>query len=337
MLARLLPTALTLALAGGPALAEDAPAPAAPPGEPPRAALLPREALQAQSLARRYPDQARWLEAGDERALALLRPAATPTPKGWVILLPGDAESADWPRALGPLRLGLAEHGWNTLAVSLPDPQAALLPDAAFGVRPADTPPAAPEAPAAAEGEPAAAAPAEAETPPEAEAETETETETETDEAAPAPVEPPQPPPRPYAERVDARLDAALALAAAQPAGQVVLLGHGSGAYWALRFAHQRPDAGIARVALVTPLQAPGERLPLAELLATLKQPVGDFYYRDGRSESAAAERRRQAAALGRRDYAQTGLSPVIDDLPAEQQRLVRRVRGWLERPPGTD
>jgi len=65
------------------------------------------------------PGEAQWLEAGNQRFLALLRIQNTPDPVGGVILLPDVGEHADWPAVIRPLRVGLARHGWQTLALQL--------------------------------------------------------------------------------------------------------------------------------------------------------------------------------------------------------------------------
>lgn len=60
------------------------------------------------------------LDLGTEKALALEQFAFVPHPKGQVILLPGANEHPNWPNNLAKLRLGLAEQGWHSLAISLP-------------------------------------------------------------------------------------------------------------------------------------------------------------------------------------------------------------------------
>jgi pimeloyl-ACP methyl ester carboxylesterase len=41
-------------------------------------------------------------------------------PKGAVLILHGRGYHPDWADAVNPLRVGLVEHGWNTLAIQLP-------------------------------------------------------------------------------------------------------------------------------------------------------------------------------------------------------------------------
>ena len=41
--------------------------------------------------------------------------------RGVLIIVPSEGETADWPRAVGPLRRGLPEHGWHTLSLTPTD------------------------------------------------------------------------------------------------------------------------------------------------------------------------------------------------------------------------
>ena len=61
------------------------------------------------------------LELDAERSfISLYREALRPDPKGRVLLLPADGHHPNWPEAIGPLRKRLADFGWHTLALSLP-------------------------------------------------------------------------------------------------------------------------------------------------------------------------------------------------------------------------
>lgn len=116
-LSLVLPCALPV-LAADPAPAKDAAAEA--PVE--RAPLLSRSQEDAIALERQLPrEDQQQLQAGDESFLALWKPANSDEPQGAVIIVPGDAESPDWPDAVGPLRRKFPDVGWSSLSITLPD------------------------------------------------------------------------------------------------------------------------------------------------------------------------------------------------------------------------
>lgn len=278
-----------------------------------RAPLPERSDLEALALERQLAaTEQQQLDAAGTSFLALWRPANDPAPMGAVILVPGDEESADSPPTVGPLRRRLPDAGWHSLSLTLPDPQGTNLP-----VRVAAPPTSgdgkAAEAPAEKAPEPATPAPP-AEAP---------SADTEAARAA-------------HVERVFARIDAGIAFTGQQQAKVVVLLGHGSGAYWAARYIAERKPANITHLVLVDTRQPEGFDAPFNDLLAQLTAKVGDFYYRD----SAAARQ----AALTRKQLSQRQKQPALvqvslDALPGNpdvaQEQLFRRLRGWLDKHAG--
>ncbi|NQD96863.1 DUF3530 family protein, partial [Pseudomonas sp. CrR25] len=102
--------ALGLLMLGSHALAESGAPPTgteAPPKQaalPERAPLAERSQVDARALERQLAQQEQQqLNAGEETFLALWLPANVAEANGAVILLPGDAESVDWPLSVGPL------------------------------------------------------------------------------------------------------------------------------------------------------------------------------------------------------------------------------------------
>lgn len=62
------------------------------------------------------------LAAGGTPFTALYRPDRSGQPRGALVLLPDIDQHPDWPGVTGPLRRGLPEHGWDTLALQTPVP-----------------------------------------------------------------------------------------------------------------------------------------------------------------------------------------------------------------------
>lgn len=315
-------TALSVSATDEPATQEAAPAPA-PIERPP---LPSRSDTMAADLLRQLPGaEFVSLKTGSAVFVALWRPANVGEPKGVIILLPGEGESADWPRGIGPLRRGLPDYGWHTLSLSLP-------------YSPIPIPIAAPEEPVAAP-ETDAEQPAEDEPPseagylPEEAAATPDEAPTdvaETDE----PVEPAVAQPN-QAEQITERIEAALAFARSKQPAAIVLLGQGTGGYWAARYLQQLAPADVRQLLMIQPRQPDGQDEPLARLAATLKLATGDIYYRNSASQRSAARERLDASRRNSHPaYRQVGLQPLNGDPETGQEQLLRRVRGWLDKQP---
>ena len=307
-----------------PAEPEVTPAPVAAERPP----LPSRSEAMAADLSRQLPSsEFISLNAGQEDFVALWRPANVAEPKGVIVLLPGEGESADWPRGVGPLRRGLPDHGWHTLSLSLPDSPGLVLPTATEPTpeQPTDSPeteaeqlsedPAPseagylPEETAAAPGEPAADDP---------------------DTQAPAETPPAKPD---QAEQISARIEAALAFARSKQPKAIVLLGQGTGSYWAARYLQQRAPEDVRHLLVIQPRQPRGQEEPLAQLVPTLKLITGDFYYKDGSSDQRTARERLNASRrIQHPAYGQVGLPQQTGERQTDQEVLVRRIRGWLKR-----
>lgn len=293
-------------------VASEAPAPA----EVPRVPLEERSQDSAEALERQLPKgEQQMLQAGDESFLALWKPANAPEAKGVVLLIPGADESADWPKAVKPLRLKLPDIGWSTLSLSLPDSKDAPLPEAVMPRTP--EPVTVDTASQPAEG--AEQAPS--------------ETTGAAAPAASAPTPPPAPDPVDPAERIFARIQAGIAFAEQQDAKNIVLLGHGAGAYWAALYLKERKPEAIKQLVVVAAQLPAGQTPPLEELIPALKLATGDFFYKDQAADRGSAVRRRQASKrLAHDGYTQIALKALPGNQEAEQEQLFRRIRGWLEK-----
>lgn len=286
---------------------EPAPAGADPQRPPP----AERSADVAAALAAQLPAQEQQrLQAPDESFLALWLPANVAQPHGVVILLGGDGESPDWPASLGPLRRKLPDAGWHSLALGLPDP---------LDSQPQTRRPAQPDnaAEAAAANEEAAAP-------------SPSPVAALTEEMA-ASDAPPEDPVARHARRIQQRIAAALQLARQQQAPRIVLLGHGSGAYWSARYLSEEQPADVQNLLLVA-VAPPADASPtLDELLPRLKLATGDFYYSDRTAERRAAASRAQASKRQAHPaYFQVALQALPGNPELQHEQLYRRLRGWL-------
>src|SRR5471032_428566 len=285
-----------------------------------RQPLLERSQEDASALERQIPAQEQQqLQAGADTFLALWKPANTADPKGAVIIVPGAGETADWPQAVGPLRNKLPDVEWSSLSITLPDLQSDAIAPRVVEVAPAPKPTAgnkdsttAPPIEQAAGGEADVADKVVAET---------------TEEQAKA-----------DAEHIFARIDAAIAFASQQSARRIVVLGHGTGAYWAARYLSEKQPSQVEKFVMVAAQTPVTAKPPLAELTPTLKLPTADLFYMDKPLDrSAALERMQASKRLKSSAFSQVSLKALPGNTKAEQEQLVRRVRGWLNPQHATD
>ncbi len=309
-LSLILPCAFSVEAADPAPAATDKPAEEKPAERQP---LLERSQEEAAALQRKLPAQEQQqLQAGSDTFLALWKPANSAEPKGAVIIVPGAGETADWPQAVGPLRRRLPDAEWSSLSITLPDLQGdAIAPRV---IEPA----AAPKAPETTSKDATTAQPIEQAAGGEAEVAEQVVAETSEEQA------------KADADRIFGRIDAAIAHAEQQSARSIVVLGHGTGAYWAARFLSERQTPQVEKLVMVD-AQAPVKALPpLAELTPTLKLPTVDIFYMDkALDRNAALERMQASKRLKTSAFSQVALK-VLPDKEAEQEQLVRRVRGWL-------
>ncbi|WP_435038222.1 alpha/beta hydrolase family protein [Pseudomonas neuropathica] len=295
--------------------ADPAPAAEKPAEEKPveRQPLLERSQEEAVALQRKVPAQEQQqLQAGSDTFLALWKPANTAEPKGAVIIIPGAGETADWPQAIGPLRQKLPNADWSSLSITLPDLQSdAIAPRV---IEPA----AAPKAPESGSKDATTAQPIEQAAGGEAEVADQVVAETTEEQS------------RADAERIFTRIDAAIAYAEQQSARSIVVLGHGSGAYWAARYLSEKQTSQIEKFVMVD-VQTPTKAKPaLVELTPTLKLPTVDIFHMDKPLDrNAALERMQASKRLKTSAFSQVALKALPDN-KAEQEQLFRRVRGWL-------
>lgn len=301
-----------IAMAADPAPAKDA-KPAETPVE--RAALPSRSQEDALALERSVPQaEQQQLQAGDDSFLALWKPANIDDPKGAVVIVPGADESPDWPDTVGPLRRKLPDVGWSSLSLSMPDAYNEVF------ARTADPAPGGDKAPAdkakgaqAKAPDPAASA--------EADAAAAAEHAAAQADLAKA-----------NAEKIFARIDSAVAFAQQNKARTVVLLGHGTGAYWAARYMGEHASPAIQKLVMVTAVDTGKDTPTLLELLPSLKIATADFVNRERTVPRQQAQDRLDASKRTKNArFTQVALMAVPGNPAMEQDQLFRRVRGWLE------
>ncbi|MEG8201170.1 alpha/beta hydrolase family protein [Pseudomonas sp. 5FOS] len=307
------------------ALAADAEKPSttteAPAAQAQRPPLLERSQEDAQALERLVPKaEQQTLQAGADSFLALWKQANDSDPQGAVIIVPGAGETADWPNAVGPLRQKFPDIGWHSLSISLPD-LLADSPQARVEARPAADPEQdkgesapAKDVPADANANVAQATAADADT---AESTDAKQASEQTDPAD--------------AERVFARLDAAVAFAQQHNARSIVLIGHGSGAYWAARYLSEKQPPQVQKLVMVAAQTPARVEHDLTSLAPTLRVPTADIYYATRSGDRNAAAQRLQASKRQKdSQYRQLSLIGMPGNKAAEQEQLFRRVRGWM-------
>lgn len=280
-----------------------------------------RSSQMAQALIERLPasEQAE-LSTPTESFLGLWHLAHHAQVTRAVILLPGADQHADQPGVIQPLRQELPKHGWHTLSLMLPDPYDPLPKRQAIQVLVQSEPEQQPDESIASAQVAEEAAPAPIEQLQEEDAEAQ-------EPAKPIQATAPDNRDR-YAERLFDRIDAALAFVKSHGVEEVVLLGHGTGAYWSARYTENRTPKDVSRLIWVDGIEAQAMSPSLVALLTELNLPIADISL-----FAADPLRKAQALRLNYQGYRAIGLTPLVDGT-ANQLQLVRRVRGWLDPKP---
>jgi alpha-beta hydrolase superfamily lysophospholipase len=134
-----------------------------------------------------------------------------------------------------------------------------------------------------------------------------------------------------HAEKIFARIDSAVAFAQQNKARSIVLLGHGTGAYWAARYMSERPSPAVQKLVMVTAVDTGTDTPLLLEVLPTLKVATADFVNKDRPVPRQQAQDRLDASKrVKNARFTQVTLN-ATGNSAMEQDQLFRRVRGWLE------
>jgi dienelactone hydrolase len=222
-----------------------------------------------------------------------------------VIIIPGAGETADWPQAIGPLRNKLPDAAWSSLSITLPDLQSDAIAPRVIA------PAAAPKAAETGSKDSTTAQPIEQAAGGEADVADQVVAET-TEEQAKA-----------DAERIFARIDAAIAFAEQQSARRVVILGHGTGAYWAARYLSEKQTSQVEKFVMVA-AQTPVK--PSRTGRADADPETADrrhFYMDKALDRDAALERMQASKRLKTSAFSQVSLKALPGNGKAEQEQLV--------------
>ncbi len=139
-----------------------------------------------------------------------------------------------------------------------------------------------------------------------------------------------------FADRVDERINAALDQAQRLQASRVILLGVGSGGYWAARF-----GAGSTRqtlsVILIDAQQATVDDLPpMTEFVGKNTLTLLDLYHGASPTEDAierlAMARANQARRNGKSNYMKVRMPPRASNWKQTDRRLLGTLRGLIRR-----
>ncbi|MGB0466686.1 MAG: DUF3530 family protein [Pontibacterium sp.] len=262
-----------------------------------------------------------WLETAEDRTLALFHPQSQAELSGGVIIFPNEGTHADWPDSPRPLRLHLSDQGWHTLSIQLPAPPIPEIPKRTLPtLKRVDTPARAPETDA------------------------EIETTTPATPAIEIPTPPAEPDPgitearMPYPERLKLLGEAAWQTLKQRQAETLVVIGTGTGAYWAAQFILDHQETGEAMGLLMLNPQTPPAQsdADLPGLLAKLKTPVVDIYqsrpYRSLGFEADSRQRLRTARRNKLTQYYQRRLSNRHLSWEKQERWLSQQVTGLIDR-----
>ncbi len=337
---------------------EDAQEEPAKPKEPPKPYIVPNaEKTRFDVLAQQAnPREVLLLNANQEEFLSLYRPEHTPKAHGALVILHIEDGHPDWPMVVNPVRTQMPDFGWATLSVAIPSPGPAEIPERTL---PATlvltgmpkTEESEEEAPAeegeGAEGEEGLAedapeeAPAEPETVPDEEGDELGEEggeggEPKADWPPPKPTFVPVEDKGPLADRIDARINAAVSHLLGQGYEQIVFVGHGVGALWIMDYLKDNPAPPEQAVVMIQPrMPQRNIEVDLPSLLLEQQRPILDLYYDDNRFDQAfARDRANFARRSGNPHYRQTrlgGLGLQSGQSEAKDRRVVQSLRGWLD------
>ena len=308
------------------------------------ASVSDRRLRPKQLLAEALADESHWLDTSEGKILVLYRPTQARVTKGALLLLHAAEDPQSWPPELENLRQNLPLHGWETLAVTLPQAYPPTPPEREITS-------AATTAEAVAEGEAASQDPTATPAPTAAPPETTTPVEPPPAEASPAEAsasssQASRPTPIAREQLIKAYLLAALAFLNEKGQFNLVVLVDNSSLYWIMQLLSPsiKPNRldpntvdGPLQALVITNLQAQ-EPLSKAELEASLNQaqlPVMDIFFAPADIQQKIQRKHHKAAAMRNKlgYYQQVQLDNHPKVVEEDQASfLLARVRGFMEK-----
>ena len=289
------------------------------------------------------PGEVRWLKAEEKEFLALYRPMAGGTAKGAILLLDATEAPGNRHRLLETLRTTLTEHGWHSLAIGLPEPVQAPPPkrtrepfqlndDKKDSGKKPDKSSKKSKGKDKKQDSDNGEQTAEAKTEQTADQSREEQQKKDREQLAKA------------QQHVRQRIESALQYLTEQGQLNIVIIGHGSGGQRALHYLSgqtiNKAVQGLVLIEAPDLIKAPpsedkndGDQTKdsSAEHLKTM--PLLDILAGSAIDVSAQAKnRRRQAARAALQRYEQWRLPTLSPNWQLEEDRLSRRIRGWLQR-----
>lgn len=304
-----------------------------------------REERDMALLAQGVEDEtAVWLEALEQPFLALYEQELTGNAVGAVLIINAEGQHSSWPTTSERIRLSLPEFGWNTLSTELPLPESRPIPQRSPPIAP---PPE--EAPEEVKNDSGADTPTPAAQPTKAaDGEDKEIYDSNTDQLSDGSLEPTDTPTSeadelkiPVEDVAVARLHAAIDYLHQQGQFNIVLMGSGVGALRSVCFLKEIPALNAtSQTRLIRSLviinarnRLPNDDRQLHSCLDTPDMPVLDIYTGlEERNRVEAKERRKYAQRKRYETFQQLRLPELARNTMLGENRLSRRIRGFLEK-----
>lgn len=286
-----------------------------------------------QLLADQLPqNEVNWLSVGGSRALSIYNPDISGTAKGGVITLPGMNRPPTSSYIYNALRKNLSKNQWHSLIVLLPNPDSATAPMSSSGEE-AEIIDTSPTEDFATDEEATAAANAEA---------TIETTNGQTLSTRTKPKVRPQVVLGGAEEQAQQTIQAAIDFYNKEGIFNIVIIGEGINALRAAHFIASMPEAikaqgeinQIRGLAMINPRNTIyGSDLSLPMELSYFKVPIMDIYFgTDFRDERESKARAAVSRGLPGGLYTQIKLPITGNNWQQREDRLTKRLRGWMDR-----
>jgi len=255
----------------------------------------------------------------NEKLIGFYRSEGSGTSQGGIIIFPDQSTHIAWPEDMSVLSNGLADFGWYTLAIYIPQPPVQPIPERTLPTlssfipaaaaaedtdAPNDTPPAAPD-----------------ETPTSADIKENTATDT---------------PEEPYEEAVFRLGKTAISyMTTRDDLDRFIVIGIGTGASWAAQYVKKYQEEQDLRLLMINAKQ-PNGSLALTEILPEIKDTIIDLHQSSPISSAtnsisnAPANRLRLARHKKMDNFHQSRLPATTDNWKRNNSWLLKHVRGVI-------